>query len=99
MGEPACFESPQKRVNLRLPPVPQFEFLPPVKIGGKDVLATKVSGSDQAHSLFFEKAHHFYIRTDATTRDANNFEIQELVKLKDARRTRPHGSILNPSSF
>jgi len=93
------FRVSTKAGESQITPVPQFEFLPPVKIGGKDVLAIKVSGSDQAHSLFFEKAHHFYIRTDATTRDANNFEIQELVKLKDARRTRPHGSILNPSSF
>lgn len=80
-------------------PVPPYEFLPPVKIEGKDILAIKVSSSDQAHSLLFEKANHFYIRRDATTRDANNFEIQELVRLKDMRRTRPQGSILNPSSF
>jgi len=80
-------------------PVPQYEFLPPIKIVGKDVLAIKVSSGDQAHSLLVEKAHHFYIRRDATTRDANNFEIQELVRLKDMRRMKPQSGILNPSSF
>ena len=80
-------------------PIPPYEFLPPIKIDGKDVLAIKVISSDQAHSLFFEKAHHFYIRRDATTRDANNFEIQELVRLKDMRRMKPQSGILTPSSF
>ncbi len=67
-------------------PVPPYEFLPPIKIDGKDVLAIKVSSDDQAHSLLFEKAHIFYIRRDATTRAANNFEVQELVRLKDMRK-------------
>jgi len=81
-------------------PVPPYEFLPPLKIDGKDVLAIKVISDDQAHSLLFEKAHHFYIRRDATTRDANNFEIQELVRLKDMRKgTKPQSSILTHSSF
>lgn len=80
-------------------PVPPYEFLPPLKIDGKDVLAIKVTSDDQAHSLLFEKAHHFYIRRDATTRDANNFEIQELVRLKDMRKMKPQSSILNISSF
>ncbi len=81
-------------------PVPPYEFLPPVKIEGRDVLAIKVISDDQAHSLLFEKAHHFYIRRDATTRDANNFEIQELVRLKDMRKgTKPQSGILTPSSF
>ncbi|MFL5666871.1 MAG: helix-turn-helix domain-containing protein [Ktedonobacteraceae bacterium] len=81
-------------------PIPPYELLPPIKIDGKDVLAIKVSSDDQAHSLLFEKAHHFYIRRDATTRDANNFEIQELVRLKDMRKgMKPQSSILNPSSF
>lgn len=77
-------------------PVPPFEFLPPVKIEGKDVLAIKVISDDQAHSLLFEKAHHFYIRRDATTRDANNFEIQELVRQKDIRKgIKPTNNNLN----
>src|SRR5260370_32769245 len=86
-------------VNI-VTPVPQYEFLPPIKIDGKDVLAIKVSSDDQAHSLLFEKAHHFYIRRDATTRDANNFEIQELVRLKDTRKwLKPQSGTLNPSSL
>lgn len=81
-------------------PVPPFEFLPPVKIEGNDVLVIKVSSDDQAHSLFFAKAHHFYIRRDATTRDANNFEIQELIRLKDMRKgLKPTSSILDLASL
>jgi len=67
-------------------PIPPYEFLPPAKIDGKDVLAIKVISDDQTHSLLFEKAHIFYIRRDATTRAANNFEVQELVRLKDIRK-------------
>jgi ATP-dependent DNA helicase RecG len=82
-------------------PVPLFEFLSPVKIEGKDVLAIKVISDDQAHSLFFEKAHHFYIRRDATTRDANNFEIQELVRRKDMiwQAMQPINNTFDLSSF
>ena len=88
------------RIVNTVSPIPPYEFLPPIKIEGKDVLAIKVSSDDQAHSLLFEKAHHFYIRRDATTRDANNFEIQELVRLKDIRKgIKPHSGILNLSSF
>lgn len=67
-------------------PIPPYEFLPPAKIDGKDVLAIKVISDDQTHSLLFEKAHIFCIRRDATTRAANNFEVQELVRLKDIRK-------------
>ena len=67
-------------------PVPPYEFLPPIEIDGKDVLAIKVISDDQTHSLLFEKAHIFFIRRDATTRAANNFEVQELVRLKDTRK-------------
>jgi predicted HTH transcriptional regulator len=71
------------------------------KIEGKDVLAIKVISDDQAHSLFFEKAHHFYIRRDATTRDANNFEIQELVRRKDMiwQAMQPINNTFDLSSF
>lgn len=88
-------------ISNTITPVPLFEFLPPVRIEEKDVLAIKVISDDQAHSLFFEKAHHFYIRRDATTRDANNFEIQELVRRKDIIRqgTQPKNSIFDLSSF
>jgi len=81
-------------------PIPPFEFLPPVKIEGKDILAIKVFSDDQAHSLLFEKANHFYIRRDATTRDANNFEIQELVRLKDVRKgMKSQSGLFAPHSF
>lgn len=87
-------------ISNTITPVPLFEFLSPVKIEGKDVLAIKVISDDQAHSLFFEKAHHFYIRRDATTRDANNFEIQELIRQKDMRKgLKPASSILDLASF
>jgi len=65
-------------------PVPYYEFLPIVKMGGNEVLVIKVTSDDQAHSLYFKKTPVFYIRRDATTRAANNFEVQELVRLKDA---------------
>lgn len=67
----------------RVTPVPHYDILPVVKIGEDDVLVIKVISSDQAHSLYVEKAHVFYIRRDGTTRVANNFEVQELVRMKD----------------
>jgi Putative DNA-binding domain len=86
-------------VNM-ITPIPPYEILPTVKIEEKDVLAIKVTSDDQTHSLFFDKAHRFYIRRDATTRLANNFEVQELVRQKDMRKgVKPQSSILGPSSF
>lgn len=73
-------------ISNTITPVPQYEILPPVKIEGKDVLVVKVISDEQTHSLFIDKAHVFYIRRDATTRAANNFEVQELVRLKDQRK-------------
>ncbi len=76
-------------------PVPHYEILPPVKMGGKDVLVIKVTGDAETHSLLFEKVHTFYIRRDATTRAANNFEVQEPVRLKDAMKMLQTRSITN----
>jgi hypothetical protein len=67
-------------------PIPYYEILPPVKIAENIVLALKVTTDAQPHSFYFKKAHIFYIRRDATTRAANNFEVQELVRLKDAMK-------------
>jgi len=81
-------------------PVPDYEFLPPIKIGADDILVIKITSDAQTHSLYFKKAHIFYIRRDATTRAANNFEVQELVRMKDMRKDmKTQSGILNPSSF
>jgi Putative DNA-binding domain len=87
-------------ISNTITPVPLYEILPPVKIEGKDVLVIKVISDEKTHSLLINKAPVFYIRRDATTRPANNFETQELVRLKDMRKgMKPQGSILDPSSF
>jgi hypothetical protein len=65
-------------------PVPDYKILPLVTIGENDILVIKVTSDASTHSLYYKKAPVFYIRRDATTRAANNFEVQELVRHKDA---------------
>jgi hypothetical protein len=71
-------------ISNTITPVPRYEILLPVKIDGKDVLAIKVISDNRTYALL-GKIPVFYIRRDATTRVANNFEVQELVRLKDLK--------------
>lgn len=69
-------------------PVPDYEILPSIKIDWKDILVIKVMSSSEVYSLTTTSGNPpaFYIRRDATSRVANSFEVQELVRWKDSRK-------------